>query len=310
MPGRGDALVGRAMVERGAGPDRRLPALHLRAGRPRRARRRLAEGGLRRRARRLRPEVRRPTPSTSTACRSTSPAPTTRRRTSTRPASGPPSATARCGRSCRDDRGPPRRPFPRHGPQQRLGERPPARGLRGARPPPSSPRPRVSFFPSLKATLNHIYGVDLLLPRRAGGGRPRPAIFDTIPDFADPAALRAAQAASDAPADRLLRPADRTDLDRSVADRPRRRGHRARARRRAARAPLPAPDPPPRPGARHARRHRRRRRRSSTSSSSTTTATPRSPPWACCRDLPDLPGARRPPSPGTRSPSSAPARSA
>ena len=76
--------------------------------------------------------------------------------------------------------------------------------------------PRTSFFPSLRATLNHSYAVDqyyLDALEQAGVG---PAAFADAPDFADPAALAAAQAASDrrliAFCDRLTGP----DLDRSV----------------------------------------------------------------------------------------------
>ncbi len=75
---------------------------------------------------------------------------------------------------------------------------------------------RVSFFPSLRATLNHTYAVDqyyLDALERAGRG---PAAFAAAPDFADPAALRGAQAASDL---RLIALCDRltaADLDRRV----------------------------------------------------------------------------------------------
>ncbi len=76
--------------------------------------------------------------------------------------------------------------------------------------------PRTSFFPSLRATLNHLYAVDLFyLDGLEETGRGR-AAFDPFPDLADPAALRLAQAASD---DRLIAFCDRmtsADLDRSV----------------------------------------------------------------------------------------------
>ena len=75
---------------------------------------------------------------------------------------------------------------------------------------------RVSFFPSLRRTLNHIYGVDVYyLDALEETGRGL-AIFDPDPDFADPAALRIAQAASDR---RLIAFCDRlapADLDRRV----------------------------------------------------------------------------------------------
>jgi uncharacterized damage-inducible protein DinB len=75
--------------------------------------------------------------------------------------------------------------------------------------------PRVSFFPSLRETLNHSFAVEQFYIdalEEAGIGR---AVFDA-PGFADPAALRDAQAASDA---RLIAFCDRLagpDLDRRV----------------------------------------------------------------------------------------------
>ena len=75
--------------------------------------------------------------------------------------------------------------------------------------------PRTSFFPSLRATLNHSYGVDVYyldLLEETGRG----LALDPGPDFAEPAALRAAQAASDR---RLIAFCDRltaADLDRRV----------------------------------------------------------------------------------------------
>ena len=76
--------------------------------------------------------------------------------------------------------------------------------------------PRVSFFPSLKATLNHNHGADLfyLNALECEGGRP--VVPREWPDFAEPAALRAAQAALDM---RLIAFCDRLeahDLDRRV----------------------------------------------------------------------------------------------
>lgn len=56
---------------------------------------------------------------------------------------------------------------------------------------------RTSFFPSLKATLNHLHAVDLYyLDALEEGGKGR-TIFDAAPVFDEPAALRAAQAESD-----------------------------------------------------------------------------------------------------------------
>jgi uncharacterized damage-inducible protein DinB len=75
---------------------------------------------------------------------------------------------------------------------------------------------RTGFFPSLRATLNHNYGVDVYyLDALEETGRGL-AAFDPDPDFADPAALRAAQAVSDR---RLIAFCDRlaaADLDRCV----------------------------------------------------------------------------------------------
>ena len=75
---------------------------------------------------------------------------------------------------------------------------------------------RTSFFPSLRATLNHSFAVDrYYIDALEEGGRGR-AVFRDAPDFAEPAALRDAQAASDA---RLVAFCDRLqgpDLDRRV----------------------------------------------------------------------------------------------
>ena len=76
--------------------------------------------------------------------------------------------------------------------------------------------PRTGFFPSLRATLNHILAVDtyyLDALEETGRGL---AAFDPPPDFAEPARLHAAQADSDR---RLIRFCDRltaADLDRRV----------------------------------------------------------------------------------------------
>lgn len=76
--------------------------------------------------------------------------------------------------------------------------------------------PRTSFFPSLRATLNHSFAVDqYYIDALEEGGRGR-AAFRDAPDFADPVALREAQAASDR---RLIAFCDRLDgpdLDRRV----------------------------------------------------------------------------------------------
>ncbi|MFN4157596.1 MAG: DinB family protein [Gemmobacter sp.] len=73
--------------------------------------------------------------------------------------------------------------------------------------------PRTGFFPSLKATLEHVHAVDLYyLDALEGGGIGR-AIFDAAPGFAGVSALMAAQAATDA---RLIRLADTDDPARVV----------------------------------------------------------------------------------------------
>ena len=122
---------------------------------------------------------------------------------------------------CRDR--PPRRPFPRHGPQQRLGQRPPARGLRGPR------RRRLRraahrLLPLAPPDAQPPLRRRRLLSRRPRGDRPRPRRLPARPTPTSPArALRIAQAASDrrlvAFCDRL-RPPTSTPRRR----RPRRRG--------------------------------------------------------------------------------------
>ncbi len=77
--------------------------------------------------------------------------------------------------------------------------------------------PRISFFPSLRRTLNHLYAVDVYyLDALEETGRGLAVFLPADPDFAEPAALRAAQALSDR---RLMTFCDRLgapDLDRSV----------------------------------------------------------------------------------------------
>jgi uncharacterized damage-inducible protein DinB len=77
--------------------------------------------------------------------------------------------------------------------------------------------PRVSFFPSLRRTLNHLYTVDVYyLDALEETGRGLAIFQPADPDFAEPAALRAAQAASDR---RLIAFCDRlapAGLDRRV----------------------------------------------------------------------------------------------
>jgi uncharacterized damage-inducible protein DinB len=76
--------------------------------------------------------------------------------------------------------------------------------------------PRVSFFPSLRATLNHTLAVDLFyIDALEEGGRGR-AAFRDAPDLGVPAALRTAQAHADR---RLIAFCDAlvaADLDRQV----------------------------------------------------------------------------------------------
>jgi uncharacterized damage-inducible protein DinB len=57
--------------------------------------------------------------------------------------------------------------------------------------------PRTGFFPSLCATLNHIYSVDLFYIDALCGGTLGLAAFDVAEPFTDPAALAAAQNALD-----------------------------------------------------------------------------------------------------------------
>ncbi len=57
--------------------------------------------------------------------------------------------------------------------------------------------PRISFFPSLRATLNHILVVDLYYIDALEGDPGALARFDKPPDFADAALLYSVQLASD-----------------------------------------------------------------------------------------------------------------
>ena len=57
--------------------------------------------------------------------------------------------------------------------------------------------PRTGFFPSLKATLNHIYVVDLLYIEALEGGTLGPAAWQNEEPFDSVGALRAAQAELD-----------------------------------------------------------------------------------------------------------------
>jgi uncharacterized damage-inducible protein DinB len=76
--------------------------------------------------------------------------------------------------------------------------------------------PRTGFFPSLRQTLNHNHGVDLLYVDALEEGGRGLTVFDPEPDFATPTALRLAQATVDA---RLIAFCDgltAADLDRRV----------------------------------------------------------------------------------------------
>lgn len=57
--------------------------------------------------------------------------------------------------------------------------------------------PRTSFFPSLRATMNHIYTVDLFYIDALQGGTLGVAAFDIEEPYRDPTALAAAQSALD-----------------------------------------------------------------------------------------------------------------
>ncbi len=57
--------------------------------------------------------------------------------------------------------------------------------------------PRTGFFPSLRATLNHVHAVDLYYIDALEEGGRGPAAFFDAPDFGDPRALRDAQASAD-----------------------------------------------------------------------------------------------------------------
>jgi len=78
--------------------------------------------------------------------------------------------------------------------------------------------PRTGFFPSLRRTLNHLYAVDVYyLDALEETGRGLAIFLPADPDFAEPAALHDAQAASD---HRLVAYCDRlgpAGLDRRVA---------------------------------------------------------------------------------------------
>jgi uncharacterized damage-inducible protein DinB len=57
---------------------------------------------------------------------------------------------------------------------------------------------RTAFFPSIRATMEHIHAVDLYYIDAATGGGLGPRAFESAPGFEAPAALAPAQAALDA----------------------------------------------------------------------------------------------------------------
>jgi uncharacterized damage-inducible protein DinB len=112
---------------------------------------------------------------------------------------------------------------------------------------------RTSFFPSLRATLNHILVIDRFYVDAMEGGTLGPAAWADPEPCSTVAALRQAQAEVDL---RLLAVIDRTDeagLGQIVTVH---RGTRVQHERAgpASAAPVPTPDPSPGAGARHAER--------------------------------------------------------
>ena len=75
---------------------------------------------------------------------------------------------------------------------------------------------RTSFFPSLSATMNHIYTVDQFYIDALQGGTLGHAAFDQPEPFADPAALATAQMALDLAALTLVLALRPEDLQREV----------------------------------------------------------------------------------------------
>jgi uncharacterized damage-inducible protein DinB len=75
---------------------------------------------------------------------------------------------------------------------------------------------RVSFFPSIKATLNHILAVDLYYFDALVEGGVGSSVFDAYLDFGDPARLAAAQAEQDQKLIAFCNSLTSADLDRGV----------------------------------------------------------------------------------------------
>ena len=113
---------------------------------------------------------------------------------------------------------------------------------------------RTGFFPSLRATLNHILIIDHFYVDAMEGGTLGPAAFADQEPCATVAALKEAQAAVDR---RLLKVVEALDGAGSAAHRLRasRHLHPARADGPSAAASVSAPGAPSRPGPRHAQRH-------------------------------------------------------
>jgi uncharacterized damage-inducible protein DinB len=76
--------------------------------------------------------------------------------------------------------------------------------------------PRTSFFPSIKATLNHILSIDLFYLDMVEEGGIGLALFDRWRDFDDPATLAAAQGDFDRRLLVFCAGLDAGDLDRRV----------------------------------------------------------------------------------------------
>lgn len=76
--------------------------------------------------------------------------------------------------------------------------------------------PRTSFFPSLKATLNHVYTVDRFYLDALKGGTLGHAAFEPVEPFATPDALQPAQFALDLAAIAFVEGLDPAGLSRPV----------------------------------------------------------------------------------------------
>ena len=115
--------------------------------------------------------------------------------------------------------------------------------------------PRTGFFPSLRATLNHILIIDRFYIDALEGGTLGPAAWANQ-EPCETVGLAPRRARRDGPAADRLRRAARRRRSRSHRQRPPRQSHSARADGPAAAASVPAPDPSSRPGACDAERDR------------------------------------------------------